>query len=69
MDLLVTSANPFIVEGLQFSGGQIREVVCERALDFNIRQSSDCADPGYSIYDGHLASLTLVGAPLSKPAL
>ena len=53
MDLLVTSANPFTVQGLQFYGGQIARLSANGPSSFNIRQSSGCADPGYPVYDGH----------------
>ena len=53
MDLLVTSANPFTVQGIQFYGGQIARLSANGPSNFNIRQSSGCADPGYSLYDGH----------------
>ena len=61
MDLLVTSANPFTVQGLQFYGGQIARLSANGPSSFNIRQSSGCADPGYPVYDGHPGQLDASG--------
>jgi len=53
MDLLVTSANPFTVEGIQFYGGQIVRLSAGGPHNFNINQSAGCADVGYPVYQGH----------------
>ncbi|MCS5674072.1 MAG: hypothetical protein NZ605_03600 [Acidimicrobiales bacterium] len=53
MDLLVTSANPFTVEGIQFYGGQIVRLSAIGPHNFNIHQSGGCADPGYAVYQSH----------------
>ncbi len=53
MDLLITSTNPFTVEGIQFYGGQIARLSASGPHNFNITQSAGCADVGYPIYQGH----------------
>ena len=53
MDLLVTSALPFTVEGIQFYGNQIARISANGAHSFNIHQSAGCADPGYPVWSNH----------------
>ena len=53
MDLLITSAMPFTVEGLQFLGGQIVRLSANGPHNFNINQSVGCFDTGYPIFQGH----------------
>ncbi|MEC7915297.1 MAG: hypothetical protein VX963_03360, partial [Actinomycetota bacterium] len=57
MDLLVTSAMPFTVEGIQFWGGQIARLSANGPHNFTIAHSSGCADPGYAVYIGHPGQL------------
>jgi len=57
MDLLVTSAMPFTVEGIQFWGGQIARLSANGPHNFTITHSSGCADPGYAVYIGHPGQL------------
>ena len=53
MDLLVTSAMPFTVEGIQFYGGQIARLSTNGPYSFIINQSIGCADLGYAVYQFH----------------
>ena len=61
MDLLVTSAMPFTVEGLQFHGGQIARLSVNGPYNFNINASAGCFDPGYAMYQGHPGRLDSSG--------
>ena len=53
MDLLITSVMPFTVQGIQFYGGQIARISAQGPHNFNINQSTGCADPGYPVYLSH----------------
>ena len=53
MDLLVTSAMPFTVEGVQFVGGQIARLSVNGPHNFNINQSAGCSDPGSPLWSSH----------------
>ena len=57
MDLLVTSAASFTVQGIQFYGGQIARISAQGPHNFQINQSTGCADPGYPVYAGHPGQL------------
>ena len=57
MDLLVTSATTFTVQEIQFYGGQIARISAQGPHNFQINQSTGCADPGYPVYVGHPGQL------------